>query len=143
MDSGTKSFPSAEWSQDSPANFDIKPPDSITDYNIYLRLRNNQDYAYKNLWMITQMKFPQGKIVIDTLEYNMADAQGKFEGTGHDVIENKLGYLKGFRFRESGTYQLSLQQAMRKSGSAIPLEQLSGVLDVGYSIEKQLQDGNK
>ncbi len=143
VSSDTTSFEDVAWPADQPAIFDIEPPDSLTDYNINFRLRNNPSYAYKNLWLITQMKFPQGKIVTDTLEYDMADPQGNFLGTGHDVVENKLRYLKGFRFRESGTYQLSLQQAMRKSGSADPLEQLEGVLDVGYSIEKRTSDGSK
>jgi len=105
-------------------------------------MRNNKEYAYKNLWLITQMKFPQGKIVTDTLQYAMADAQGAFLGTGKDVVENKLTYKKEFRFRESGTYQLTLQQAMRKSGDATPLQQLDGVLDVGYTIEKEIQNGS-
>jgi gliding motility-associated lipoprotein GldH len=141
--SGSQSFPEMAWPQEQPAVFEINPPDSLMEYHINLRLRNNQDYAYKNLWLITQMKFPQGKIVTDTLEYDMADAQGAFLGSGHDVIENKLGFKKEFRFRESGTYQLTLQQAMRKSGSATPLEQLEGVLDVGYTIEKEIKDGSK
>jgi len=142
MDSGTQSFAAMEWPQDVPAVFEIHAPDSLKEYNVNLRLRNNQDYDYKNLWLITQMKFPQGKIVTDTLQYAMADAQGAFLGTGKDVVENKLTYKKEFRFRESGTYQLTLQQAMRKSGDATPLQQLDGVLDVGYTIEKEIQNGS-
>ncbi|SCY36899.1 protein involved in gliding motility GldH [Nonlabens sp. Hel1_33_55] len=136
------SFDSAAWPANEPVEFMIEPVDTISDYQIYLNMRNNKAYAFKNLWLITQMKFPQGKIVTDTLEYAMADARGAFLGTGSDVVENKLTYKKGFRFRESGTYQLTLQQAMRKSGSATPLPQLEGVLDVGYSIEKNSQDGS-
>ncbi len=143
IDSDTQAFPDMAWPGSDPAVFEIKPPDTLNSFDINLRLRNNADYAYKNLWLITQMKFPQGKIVTDTLEYDMANAQGEFLGSGHDVVENKLGYRKEFRFRESGTYQLSLQQAMRKSGSAAPLEQLEGVLDVGYTIEKEIKDGGK
>ncbi|BAO55018.1 gliding motility lipoprotein GldH [Nonlabens marinus] len=143
VDSGTQTFPDMAWPGDDEAVFEITPPDTLNTYDINIRLRNNANYAYKNLWLITQMKFPQGKIVTDTLEYDMANAQGEFLGSGQDVVENKLGYRKEFRFRESGTYQLSLQQAMRKSGSATPLEQLEGVLDVGYTIEKEITDGSK
>ncbi|PRP67893.1 gliding motility lipoprotein GldH [Nonlabens agnitus] len=139
----SKSFDGASWPASEPAQFLIEPVDTVTDFQIYLNMRNNKSYAYKNLWLITQMKFPQGKIVTDTLEYAMADARGAFLGTGSDVVENKLIYKKEFRFRESGTYQLTLQQAMRKSGSAQPLEQLEGVLDVGYTIEKEIQNGSK
>ena len=142
VDTNSSSFEKAAWPRDEKVNFKIEPVDTIHDYNIYVNMRNNKEYAYKNLWLITQMKFPQGKIVTDTLQYAMADAQGAFLGTGKDVVENKLTYKKEFRFRESGTYQLTLQQAMRKSGDATPLQQLDGVLDVGYTIEKEIQNGS-
>ena len=142
MATDSATFENTTWNADQEIDFQMEPIDTINDYDIYLNMRNNQDYAYKNLWLITQMKFPQGKIVTDTLQYVMANARGEFLGSGKDVVENKLVFKSGFRFRESGTYQLKLQQAMRKSGSATPLPQLEGVLDVGYSIEKNSQDGS-
>ncbi len=136
-------FEKTTWSANTPVVFQLATVDSLQTYDVFLHLRNNKDYAYKNLWLITQMKFPQGKVVTDTLQYAMADARGAFLGQGSDVVENKLVYKRGFRFRESGTYQLTLQQAMRKSGDAAPLPELKGVLDIGYTIEKQTQNGNE
>lgn len=136
-------FENTAWPAATPVQFKIQPNDTLQTYNLFLHLRNNKDYSYKNLWLITQMKFPQGKVVTDTLQYAMADARGAFLGQGSDVVENKLVYKKGFRFRESGTYQLTLKQAMRKSGNATALKQLEGVLDIGYTIEKGQLDGNE
>lgn len=136
------SFDKASWPASQKVDFKMNPQDTIHNYGIFLNMRNNKEYAFKNLWLITQIKFPQGKIVTDTLQYEMADAQGRFLGSGKDIVENKLVFKKDFRFRESGTYELTLQQAMRKSGNAAPLEQLEGVLDVGYTIEKDIQNGN-
>lgn len=139
----SNTFETAAWSARDTVLFNLEPVDTLMNYNIYLHLRNNKEYAFKNLWLITKMKFPQGKIVTDTLQYEMADARGAFLGKGSDIVDNKLTFKKEFRFRESGTYLLSIQQAMRKSGNATPLEELDGVLDVGYTIEKELNDGNK
>jgi gliding motility-associated lipoprotein GldH len=131
------------WAIDDVATFDIQAPDTTQAYNLYINLRNTHEYAYNNLWMISQMKFPEGKIVTDTLEYEMANAQGAFLGTGSgDVYENKLWWKEGVRFRESGTYQLTLRHAMRKNGAVEGDTNLKGILEVGYSIEKQGQDGN-
>jgi hypothetical protein len=55
------------------------------------------------------------------------------------VYENKLWLKEGIRFRESGTYQLALKHAMRKTGEINGDAQLKGILEVGYSIEKQVQ----
>lgn len=138
VESDSIAFTDAKWSIDSPAIFSITPPDTIQEYDLFINLRNTGEYAFNNLYLISQIKFPYGKTVTDTLEYQMADPQGRFLGAGsRDVFENKLWLKKGVRFRESGTYQLLLKQAMRKNGDVNGVPELKGVLDVGYSIEKQ------
>ncbi|MGJ8683168.1 MAG: gliding motility lipoprotein GldH [Nonlabens sp.] len=143
VDSQSVAFNDAQWDLLEAPVFEIQPVDTINSYDMFLNLRNNHDYAYRNLFLIAEMKFPHGKIVTDTLEYEMATPQGAFLGTGYsDVYENKLWYKEGVRFRESGTYQLTLRHAMRKNGSVDGIAQLEGILDIGYSIEKQVQHGS-
>jgi len=143
VDSQSVAFSGAQFNLLEAPVFKVEPVDTINTYNMFLNLRNNHEYAYSNLYLITEMKFPHGKIVTDTLEYEMANPQGEFLGSGYgDVYENKLWYKEGVRFRESGIYQLTLRHAMRKNGSVDGIAQLEGVLDIGYSIEKQVQHGN-
>lgn len=143
IDSQTVAFSDAQWNLLEAPVFKIEPSDTLNSYDMFLNLRNNHDYKYSNLYLITEMKFPQGKIVTDTLEYEMATPQGAFLGKGYgSVYENKLWFKEGVRFRESGTYLLTLRHAMRKNGSVEGIAQLDGVLDIGYSIEKQVQHGN-
>jgi len=143
VDSQSVVFSNAQFNLLEAPVFEIEPVDTVNAYNMFLNLRNNHDYGYSNLYLITEMKFPQGKIVTDTLQYEMATPQGTFLGSGYgDVYENKLWYKEGVRFRESGTYQLTLRHAMRKNGSVDGIAQLEGVLDIGYSIEKQVQHGS-
>lgn len=131
-------FTDAKWPINNPAIFKLTPPDTLHTYDVFINMRNTSEYPFNNLYLISQIKFPFGKTVTDTLEYEMADPQGRFLGAGsRDVFENKLWLKKGVRFRESGTYQILLKQAMRKNGEVNGVPELKGVLDVGYSIEKQ------
>jgi gliding motility-associated lipoprotein GldH len=135
--------PPSGWDIKDMVSFQIEPQDSTIAYDLFINLRNTYDYEYNNLWLISQIKFPQGKVVTDTLQYRMTESNGKFLGTGSsDVLENKLWLKEGIRFRESGTYQLALKHAMRKTGEVNGDAQLKGILNVGYSIEKQVQNGS-
>lgn len=143
VDANYKSLPSTGWDINDTATFDITSQDTLTSYNLFLNLRNTHEYEYNNLWLISQIKFPHGKIVTDTLQYQMATPDGEFLGSGsNDVYENKLWLREGVRFRESGTYQIALKHAMRRTGEVKGDTQLKGILEVGYSIEKQVQDGS-
>jgi gliding motility-associated lipoprotein GldH len=83
------------------------------------------------------MQFPNGEQVIDTLEYDMADAHGQFLGEGiTEIKESKLFYKEGIRFPVSGNYSLEVFQAMRKNGEIEGVAKLSGNSDVGFRIEK-------
>ncbi|MFH4969183.1 gliding motility lipoprotein GldH [Gaetbulibacter sp. M240] len=130
-----KSVPN-EWHKDSIVSFNITPPDSINPYNLFINLRNTQDYKYSNLYLIVEMDFPHGKIIKDTLEYRMADPSGKLLGEGMtSVKENKLWYKEGVLFSESGDYTVKIQHAMREIGMVEGIETLEGITDVGFRIE--------
>lgn len=131
------------WELEDITTFKITPLDTTQQYNLFINLRNTHDYEYNNLWLISQLKFPQGKVITDTLQYQMAAPDGSFLGAGaNGIYENKLWLKEGVRFRESGTYQLALKHAMRKTGKVKGDAKLKGVLNVGYSIEKQFENGS-
>ena len=134
-----KSVPN-QWNKDSVISFKVTPPDSINGYNLFINLRNTNDYKYSNLFLIVEMDYPNGKTVKDTLEYKMADPNGKLLGTGFtDVKENKLwykGYKAPFVFNETGEYEVKVQQAMRQNGQIGGIDNLEGITDVGFRIEQ-------
>lgn len=125
------------WHKDSIVRFKINPPDTVNPYNLFVNLRNTNAYKYNNLFLIIEMNFPNGKIIKDTLEYRMAEPSGKLLGTGiTDIKENKLWYKDRVVFNEYGEYQVSIQHAMRESGKVNGVENLEGITDVGFRIEK-------
>lgn len=127
-----------EWAQEKIAVFEPILNDTMSNFDIFINLRNTKDYTYSNLFLITQITFPNKVQVIDTLEYEMTDPQGQFLGSGFsDIKENKLFYKENVRFLESGSYLFQIKQAMRKRNEVVGIDPLKGVKDVGISIEKK------
>ncbi|MEE9406890.1 MAG: gliding motility lipoprotein GldH [Polaribacter sp.] len=115
--------------------FDVK--DTISQKNLFINIRNNKDYQFSNLYLITELKFPNGTIVVDTLQYEMTDTSGQFLGSGFtEIKDNKLFYKEREAFPNSGKYTFNVRQAMRKNGEVNPIPFLEGICDVGFSIEK-------
>lgn len=127
----------AAWKTTQKVTFKFNIQDTISPKNLFIHLRNTSDYPFSNIYLITTLSFPDQTKIIDTLQYEMADASGKFLGKGiTDIKESKLFYKEKKIFPKSGNYQLQVCQAMRKIGEVKPLQELTGVQDIGFSIEK-------
>lgn len=127
------------WHKDSIVTFNINLKDSINPYNLFITLRNTNDYKYNNIFLIAETVFPHGKTLKDTLEYKMAKPNGAFLGEGLYLKENKLWYKENSIFTEQGSYKINIQQAMRTQGEINGIEQLNGITDVGLTIEKAVK----
>jgi gliding motility-associated lipoprotein GldH len=128
------------WNKDSVAKFSFQELDTLQKYNMFINLRNDGTYPYSNLFLIAELKFPNGDVVRDTLEYEMAKPDGQWLGTGYGSLkENKLWYKENVVFPSSGVYTLEISHAMRKNGQVDGIVELEGITDVGYLIEKSNQ----
>lgn len=125
-----------QWPLDETLQFVLPQTDSITPYNLFINVRNTNEFEYSNLYLIAAIHFPNGKVVADTLEYEMALPDGTWLGKGNRVKDNKLWYKENVRFYEEGSYTLSLKHAMRNINKVEGVNQLKGITDVGISIEK-------
>lgn len=137
VESKYKATKNGVWSKDNVINFSFSAPDTLNRHNIFINLRNDNTFPYSNLFLISELSFPNGTTIKDTLEYEMAMPNGKWLGKGNGSIkENKLWYKENIVFPESGVYTLQLSQAMRKNGSVDGVINLEGITDVGFQIEK-------
>ncbi|MCF6350117.1 MAG: gliding motility lipoprotein GldH [Flavobacteriaceae bacterium] len=131
-----KGIENNKWHKDSIISFNYNTTDTISKNIVYINLRNDKNYAFNNLFLITTVEFPNKTKIIDTLEYEMADVKGHFLGTGFtDLKENKLVYKTNIRFPIVGEYQFSVQHAMRKISEENGIDFLNGITDVGIEIE--------
>ncbi len=131
------SIPDAAWEVKNNITFNFSIEDTLARRNLFINLRNNNDYSFSNLFLITKMKFPNGQKITDTLEYDMADVTGKFLGEGFtEIKENKLFYKENITFPITGDYTVEITQAMRKNNTVNGVIALKGITDVGFRIEK-------
>ena len=125
------------WSKKDTIRFDFEQNDSINPYNLFINIRNNKDYPFNNLYLIVSLKNPKNEVKIDTLEYQMANPDGYLLGNGFlDVKESKLWYLENFNFENKGKYEVNIVNALGKSGMISGLDDVDGILEVGFRIEK-------
>ena len=90
----------------------------MSKHNLFFLIRNNHAYAYSNLFIISKLNFPNGKKIVDTLEYEMTNKRGVFLGKGlSSNKESKLFYKENSVFPNKGEYSISIAQAMRKNGA--------------------------
>jgi gliding motility-associated lipoprotein GldH len=79
---------------------------------------------------------PDKKVLVDTLEYQMANPDGSLMGDGFsDVKLSKLVYKPNQTFDLKGDYTVKIQHANRQKGKIIGVQDLKGVTDVGFRIE--------
>lgn len=125
------------WSIENSIDFKVNIQEVSQPLNVFLNIRNDKNYAFRNLYVISKMTFPNGLSIKDTLEYKMCDAFGNWLGNGvTDVKNNQLFFLENYLFTEKGIYQFEFTHAMRKRGDLNGLQELEGVKDVGLRIEK-------
>jgi len=138
--SESKSLP-GEWNKNETIEFTLPQLDSLKTYNLFVNLRNTNDYRFNNIFLIVSMDFPHGKTITDTLEYKMANPDGSWLGTGiGNIKENKLWYKENVSFLESGNYKIRINHAVRNNGAVEGVTTLKGITDVGYSVEVSGQE---
>ncbi|MAZ93788.1 MAG: hypothetical protein CMF58_05160 [Lentimicrobiaceae bacterium] len=121
-------IPSEGWHKNNAVEFKVDVQDSLQNYDFQISIRNTINYRYSNLYVFLITEFPNGNFTRDTLEFMLANPEGKWLGTGWSSIkENNILLNKNMRFPISGEYRLLLQQAMRT-------DTLEGINSLGISV---------
>lgn len=119
-----------QWDMNDVKSFDVPIQDTTNSFDVFIMLRNNGQYPWRNIHLFVTTTSPAGQQVKDTVEYYLADEMGKWLGSGWgNIWTNQLPYRINVRFPYKGIYEFYIQQGMRN-------EKLPGVLDVGLMIKK-------
>ena len=120
-------LPRNGWFKRDVQRFTPESPDSTGRYDLYLTLRHNGDYAYRNLWLFVSYTGADGEQKTDTVNCELADEFGRWSGGGWgSYYQQEL--LLDDRFRFVGKEQVvTIQQAMRD-------DRIRGISDVGIRI---------
>jgi gliding motility-associated lipoprotein GldH len=124
------------WDKDTIVSFDLPQLDAAKSYNLFLNIRDDNNYPFNNLFVIVSMEQPDKVTLVDTLEYQMANPDGTLLGEGFtDIKESKLVYKERMKFKP-GPYKVHIRQAIRQTGKVTGVQKLEGITDVGFRIEK-------
>jgi len=124
------------WHRDSIITFKLPKFNAAKKYNLFVNLRDNNDYPFNNLFLIVSLEQPNKKIIVDTLEYQMTNPDGSLLGDGFsDIKESKLFYKEKVDFTQKGDYKVHIQQAVRQTGKVAGVANLKGITEIGFRVE--------
>ena len=93
-------------------------------------VRHTDVYQFNNIILFVTTKYPDGKVLKDTMNVILANQKGEWLGSGAgDIFDFKVPVKKNVRFPLAGKYQFVFEQAMR-------VDPLPMVMDFGFEIEK-------
>jgi len=126
-------IPNNQWSRLDPIVFPFVVNDTLTKNSLFVLVRNNNKFKFNKLVLITELLNPNGKKIVDSLMFSMADASGNLLGKGFtELKEHKILYKKNHVFPVSGDYILLVRQVVTNYQNP-----LDGIVDLGFRIEKE------
>lgn len=126
----SEAIPGGIWSTSNTVEFEFDLADTVALHNLYLNIRNGEEYPYSNLYLFVELEFPNGKKSVDTVDCPLADAQGRWYGSGLGrIYDQRILYRSRVQFPLSGHYRVEIKQAMREN-------ELKGIHDVGFRIAR-------
>jgi len=116
------------WRFDDIKVFKFENTDTISPLNLKINLRTTTDYPYSNIYMFMYSEYPSGESFKDTLQFKLAETDGKWLGENSGTVVEFSAIIGQGRFSKSGTYVFKFQHAMRE-------ENLAEIVDVGFRVE--------
>lgn len=124
----TKAFATHEWAANDKAvcSFEIK--DTAARYNLFVVLRHEDAYKYKNIWLDIAMQSADSTIHVKR-DFALADNSKWLGSAMSDIIEHRIKVNAVPIPLKKGNYTFTIQQAMRE-------DPLPSILNAGIRIEK-------
>lgn len=134
---GEHEFVTKSWHKDSLVTFYPDLNDTSQVLNIGFSMEHSNDYPYSNLWLFVDVKSPNGHMQTDTMEYFLAEPDGRWIGKGSDDSRILYWlYKRGVKLSTPGTYTFSIRQGMRR-------DDLPGIHSFSLWLEKAEVDTNQ
>ncbi len=119
------------WYINQKPAFYLDITDTTSEHTIYFNIRHTGTYKYSNLFVLFTVQGPKAKAETQRLEFKLAEADGKWLGSGlGDIYSNQIKVMENVRFPRKGVYSFSIEQNMRDNP-------LVGVEDIGVRVEKK------
>ena len=122
-------FKNKTWHTDSLVTFEFQNQDTVSKYQVIIKVRHNVDYEYQNLFF-----FFYNNTKKDTIELLLADKKGKWLGKGFgDVREKEIIINEVEIFNKKENQKYIFEQAMRY-GKEEKIKKLKNIESIGISL---------
>lgn len=102
------------WDYADLKTLEVQVTDTTKFYDLLINLRHAGNYEWQNLYLRMHIYSPKGDSTTERLSVMLADAKGKWLGSGlGDLVTLQAPYKQGIQFRQIGTYRFVLEQHMR------------------------------
>ena len=123
-------IPGYSWNYNFHPSFSVYIKDTAATYSIFVTIRNSNDYAFSNIWLLISSGKDSEKPKVQRVELPLADKEGRWLGSGMDgIYDHRIPIQEHARFDKSGAYNFSFEQNMRTNP-------LPHIMSVGLRIEK-------
>ena len=124
-------LPSEGWKERTAAVFRFHNQDSITPCRLWLQIRHEGDYPYRNLHAICLVTGPAGDSSVWNSDIPLTDAEGRWLGQSAlgDLYTVVVPVQDRLVLRRKGIYTFRVMQNMR-------LSPLPSVVEVGWKIDR-------
>jgi len=123
-------FPKHEWDSKDQPNFSFEVKDTAARYQIYVVVRHEDAYHYKNLWLNITTQAPSEKPQSQKVNLPLANNASGWLGKGmDDVFDHRIRITSAPIALKKGLYHFTLQQIMRE-------DPLPAMLNAGIRVEK-------
>ena len=121
-------FSSLSWSSLDSQNYKFDIIDTNSSYNIYMVLRHQEKYPYKNIWLQLSVKSPIDTSVFNR-EFILADNNKWLGTTIDDVTDHRIVFNPQPIKLKKGAYSFTLKQIMRE-------DPLPYIFSAGIRVQK-------
>ena len=128
------------WDIENSIKFEINDTIDFSS-NIFFHVRNNDEYPFSNIFLISSLKSKQKIYETDTLEYVMADSKGEWLGEGFSrVKESKLLWKRNWKPNFLPPYIFEIKQANRKIKQLKQTKSYMGFYPLAYQLRRYQND---
>jgi len=125
----SKPVKSAVWESNDSLVFNFNIEDTTNYFDFSILIRNTENYQWSNIYLFSDLTFPNGKKRTDTIEVLLADQYGYWLGNNSGTfITTAAKFMNHRRFPLTGDYKLAITHGMRE-------KTLTEVSDVGIKIK--------
>jgi len=123
-------IPNAKWSYEQIPQFPFSIDNAGVTYTFALKLRIQKTYPFENLYLLSHIRQPSGKITTVRHNFTLTDDMGRPLGkSSGNSIDYEIPMLVNRKMEGVGQYSIALEQNLRDSV-------VIGVESIGVKIKE-------